>query len=92
MSDVTVKVTRSSKRSLVETSIAPTPAKRISNPKIFDCRKIYQCLLLKVKDVPNLNTKLKDNYIYYPVQAIFGKDFIDVINCFNYLFKFEKKS
>ena len=87
MSDVATKVTRSTKRALVETSIAPSPAKRISNPKLFDCRKLYQCILLKVKEMPNLNKNLKDNYIYYPVQSIFGKDFIDVIIYLNIFIK-----
>ena len=82
MSNLSGKATRSTKRAMIETNIAATPAKRISNPTLFDCRKRYQSILLKVKELPNLNTKLKDNYIYYPIHAIFGKDFTDVFKLF----------
>jgi hypothetical protein len=90
MADLASKVTRSSKRTMVETSIATSLPKRVSNPNLFDCRKRYQSILLKVKDMPNLNTRLKNNYIYYPVQSIYGKDFKDVIIKFNVFIFFFK--
>ena len=90
MSDLASEVTRSSKLTVFETCIATSSPKGVSNPNLFDCRKRYHSILLKVKDMPNLNTRLKNNYIYYPVQSINGKDFIDVIikfNVFIYFFK-----